>query len=106
MVINAFQVTLEVTAQFKCRTTSYFNDDNKNSWVLFNFEHSMCSMGVAQSYDGGVTFHWMPSLNLPIRETKDGLQWYDNQNHIPSWRFFDDEVQEAYAGYKLEKEML
>lgn len=107
MVINSFAAMIDMSAHFKCKTSSFFNDSNKNSWILFNFEHSMCSIGISQSYDGGVTFHWQSSSNLAIRETKDGLQWFDISNHnMHSWKFFDDEVQEAYVGYKLEKEML
>jgi hypothetical protein len=100
--INSFAVYIDIPVHLKCKT--HINNTNADNitWVLFNFEHGMCSMGNTHSYDG-LTYAWNAFMMTAIRESKDGLQYHDNNSN--GWKFFDDDVQQEYCGYKLEHEI-
>lgn len=101
--VSSFQVMVDLPVQLRCRTTSFYGNDGRAAWVLFNFDHGMCVVGWNQTYDGGVTYHWNNQMNYGVKEVPGGLQYYDHGYNC--WKFFDSDVQEAYAGYALEKEI-
>jgi hypothetical protein len=101
--INSFGVYIDIPVQLKCRTSMHYNQTGNHNWVLFNFDHGMCSIGNTHSYDGGLTYTWNAATVSALRESKDGLQYFDQGSN--GWKFFEDDVQAEYAGYKLEKEL-
>jgi hypothetical protein len=103
VIVNSFTITIDVPVQLKCKTSMFYNNMGNYSWVLFNFDNGMCSVGNTVSHDGGMSYHWNYHSTMAIRESKDGLQYHD-QNHN-GWKFFDDDVQQEYCGYKLEHEI-
>ena len=98
VTINSFTCQVDIPVQLKCRSTSL---NGEKVWVLFNFDHGMCSFGQSRSYDG-LNYQWENIGIYVIRESKDGLQYYD-AHQFCCWKFFDDDTQQEYAGYKLEK---
>ena len=81
----------------------FYANDGRAAWALFNFDYGLCVIGSNQSFDGGLTYHWQYQQNLGIKESDMGLQYFDHNNM--GWKLFDNEVQEEYAGYKLENEI-
>jgi hypothetical protein len=100
---NSFSVMVDLPVQLRCRTTCFYSNDGRAAWVLFNFDHGMCVVGGNQSYDGGLTYHWNQQHHFGVREAKGGLQFFDLGYNC--WKFFDEDVQTEYAGYKLEHEL-
>lgn len=101
--ISSFNINMDVRVHFKSRSDLFYGADNKPALVLFNLDIGMCQVGYAQSWDGGVSFAWSITGSYAIRESKEGLQYFDHNSM--GWKFFDDMVQEAYAQYALEKEI-
>jgi hypothetical protein len=101
-----FQINTEVRVDFKAKTDAHFyhyphSTDSKV--ILFNIQSGMCCIGVMGTNDGGVSYFWVQEQVYGFRDNS-GLQFYDQ--HMSSWRYFDDKVQEAYAQYVLENEAL
>lgn len=102
---DSFNVFTEVKVDFKASTDYIFNQygASDKSIVLFNLKSGMCQAGQMQSHDGGINYYFMNSGTYPIRESNEGLQWYDGGSM--GWRYFDNGVQEVYMQFLLEKEL-
>lgn len=97
-VVSSFNINVDVPVQLRSKMPSM----GTNYSVLINFDHAMCVVGYTQSYDGA-TYHWNYQNSYGIRESNVGLQFFDH--HINCWKIFEEEIQEAYAQYLLEKEI-
>lgn len=103
---DTFSIYIDALVDLKAVTntnllTSYHHGFDKFV-VLFCFKHGMCQFGAMQCIDG-VNLQYVIQGTCGIREVDCGLQYYDS--HMCVWKYFNQDVQETYSQYLLEKEI-
>lgn len=98
-IVSSFNINIDVSVELRLKMPSM----GSHYLALVNFEHAMCVIGYMHSYDGGITANFTYQSSHGIRESKGGLQYFDH--HMNSWKMFEEEAQEQYAQYLLEKEI-
>lgn len=101
--IKSFTATLDIPVQIKSKTSNFWDYNGHQCWALINIDHGMAAIGHSRSTDGGMSYQWSYIGTYGVRDVKGGLQYFDPS--LSTWKFFDDDVQEAYAQYALEKEL-
>jgi hypothetical protein len=92
-------ITIEVPIEFSSKIELY-SEINKR-YVGLSIKHSMCIFYTREQYPDGSKVD-MAQNQHPCRVTDDGIQFYDGY----FWKFFDNVVQEAFAHFLAEKELL
>ena len=95
--LNIININMDVPVELKARTNVY----NIETLYLFNFTYKVVAVNhVIVSIDGGDD-HYNYVNTYPIMEISGGLAYYDF-----GWKIFDNKVQEKYANYVAENEIL
>lgn len=91
-VPKTINICLDVLIDFKLRVD--------NTLYLFNVDNKVASLYSITEFDDGNKDYCFIN-NFAIQEIKGGLAYFDY-----GWKFFPEEVQEKYAEFIVEQEML
>lgn len=90
-------LTIDIPADLKVKAQIW----GGNTLLLFNFEYNIVSFFTITEFGDGSNTKYDLMSTFALLEIKGGLAYYDN-----GWKVFDSAVQEKYAEYVVENEML
>ena len=90
-------LTIDIPADLKVKTQIW----DMNTLLLFNFEYNIVSLFSICDFGDGSDISYNLVNTFALLEIKGGLAYYDT-----GWKVFDSTVQEKYAEYVVENEML